>query len=53
MVDFDLLILLGKKKGVSYNLPLHVRILPDFPASAPVVFLVPTPDMAIVKQHKV
>ncbi len=39
--------------GVSYNLPLHVRILPDFPVSSPVVFLVPTPDMAIVKQHKV
>lgn len=39
-------------KGVTYNLPLHVRVLPDFPASAPVVFLVPTPEMAIVKQHK-
>lgn len=39
-------------KGVTYNLPLHVRVLPDFPNSAPVVFLVPTPGMAIVRQHK-
>ena len=39
-------------KGVTYNLPLHVRVLPDFPNSAPVVFLVPTPDMAIVRQHR-
>jgi hypothetical protein len=37
---------------VTYNLPLHVRVLPDFPASSPVVFLVPTPDMAIVRQHR-
>jgi hypothetical protein len=38
--------------GVTYSTPLHVRVLPDYPVSAPVVFLVPTPDMAIVRQHK-
>lgn len=33
-------------------MPLHARILPDYPTTAPVVFLVPAPEMAIMKNHK-
>ena len=39
-------------KGATYNLPLHIRVIPDYPAAAPVVFLVPTPDMAVVRNHR-
>lgn len=38
-------------QGNTYKMPLHVRVLPDYPASAPVVFLVPAPNMAIMKNH--
>lgn len=39
-------------KGNTYHLPVHTRVLPDYPTTAPITFLVPTSNMAVVPGHK-
>lgn len=39
-------------KGATYNIPVLLRVLPNYPAGGPIMFLTPTPNMGIVRRHR-